>query len=375
MLPYVKALVYGEQIIHKSPIYKSHEVVGADILVTFDNIGGGLTSVKEITELEIAAADKIYKTATAVILPDNRIKLSNATISNPVHVRYAFRNNTTISIFTSDELPLPLSPFKTDYPEIVESITEIPFESISGAFASSTYTGRLPLYAINGAGLIGDAHEASITAKAWHTNDIPFPHYFKIELKSPEEISSMRIWNLNWTAAYLNRGIKDIEIYVSESTDAIQDVSFSQPSWTKVMNYTMSQGTGDNTYKGELINFPSVQHHVKWLGINILNSHNPANGYTGISEIKLYNPGVLSGTIPTVKKKLAEVYRLNNQLYVRSSFDGVLKIKLYSIQGKIMFDDVLTSFESVELSSQIQQGFYILRVSDNNSEQVIKIQL
>jgi len=375
MLPYVKALVYGEQIIHKSPIYKSHEVVGADILVTFDNIGGGLTSVKEITEFEIAAADKIYQTATAIILPDNRIKLSNATISNPVHVRYAFRNNTTISIFTSDELPLPLSPFKTDYPEIVESITEIPFKSISGAFASSTYTGRLPLYAINGAGLIGDAHEASITAKAWHTNDIPFPHYFKIELKNPEEISSMHIWNLNWTAAYLNRGIKDIEIYVSESTDAMQDVSFSQPSWTKVMNYTMSQATGDNTYKGELINFPTNQHHVKWIGINILNSYNPANGYTGISEIKLYNPQVLSGTNATAKKKLAEVYRLNNQLCVRSSFDGVLKIKLYSIQGKIMFEDVLTSFESVELSSQMQQGSYILRVSDNNSEQVIKIQL
>jgi len=34
----------------------------------------------------------------------------------------------------------------------------------------------------------------------------------------------------------------------------------------KVMNYTMSQATGDNTYKGELLSFPTVQKNVKWVG-------------------------------------------------------------------------------------------------------------
>jgi sialate O-acetylesterase len=375
MLPYVKALVYGEQIIHKSPVYKSHEVIGADLFVTFENIGGGLISVKEITEFEIAAEDKIYKAATAVILPDNRIQLSNATISDPLYVRYAFRNNTTISIFTTDELPLPLSPFKTDYPDPVKSLTEVPFERINAAYASSTYTGRLPLYAINGAGLIGDAHEASITAKAWHTNDIPFPHYFKIELKNPEEIASMRIWNLNWSAAYLNRGIKNIEIFVSASADAMQEISFSQPSWTKVMSFTMSQATGDNTYKGELINFPEIQQQVKWIGINILNSYNSASGYIGISEIKLYNSEVLSGTTPTVKESLAEVYRVNNQLYVKSSLNGILNVELYSIQGKKLYHQILSASESIQLTNLMQRGFYILKVSDTNTEQAFKIQI
>jgi sialate O-acetylesterase len=59
LLPYIKALVYGEQITHKSPIYKSHEVQGADLIVTFDNVGSGLTATKEITEFEIAGYDKI----------------------------------------------------------------------------------------------------------------------------------------------------------------------------------------------------------------------------------------------------------------------------------------------------------------------------
>lgn len=202
MLPIVKAMVYGENIIHKSPVYKSHKVVGSDIFITFDNSGGGLKAVKDITEFEIAAEDKIYKAATAVVLPDNRIKLSNATIPNPLYVRYAFRNNSTISIFTIDDFPLPLSPFRSDYPE-----------------------------------------------------------------------------------------------------------------------------------------------------------------------------EVLSGFNQTVNEELAKVYRESNQVYIKSSFNGILNVNLYSIHGKKMHHQLIGAFESVELTNLIQQGFYILKVSDTNMEQVFKIQI
>ncbi len=114
LLPYVKSLVYGEQITHKSPIYKSHEVQGADLVLTFDNLGSGLTAAKPITEFEIAGSDKVYKPATATLLADSRIKLTNATVLNPVYARYAFLNFPTVSVFTTDALPLPLSPFKTE---------------------------------------------------------------------------------------------------------------------------------------------------------------------------------------------------------------------------------------------------------------------
>lgn len=114
LLPHAKALVYGEQITHKSPIYKSHEIQGATMILSFENIGNGLTATKAITEFEIAGADKVYKPATATLSSDNKINLSNATISNPVFARYAFLNFPTVSIFTTDALPLPLSPFKTE---------------------------------------------------------------------------------------------------------------------------------------------------------------------------------------------------------------------------------------------------------------------
>jgi sialate O-acetylesterase len=114
LVPYVKALVYGEQIAHKSPIYQSHEVQGANLILSFNNVGSGLTATKAITEFEIAGEDKVYKTATATLLSDNRINLTNTTVSNPVFARYAFLNFPTVSIFTADALPLPLSPFKTE---------------------------------------------------------------------------------------------------------------------------------------------------------------------------------------------------------------------------------------------------------------------
>jgi sialate O-acetylesterase len=114
LLPHVRALVYGEQIVHRSPIYQSHVVQGANMLLSFDNLGSGLKAVKPITEFEIAGADKVYKPATATLLSDNQIQLTNSTIASPVYARYAFLNFPTVSIYTTDTLPLPLSPFKTE---------------------------------------------------------------------------------------------------------------------------------------------------------------------------------------------------------------------------------------------------------------------
>lgn len=114
MYPQVKALVYGEEIINKSPIYQSHEINGAEMTLSFDNVGGGLKSTKAITEFEIAGSDKVYKPATAILTVDNKIKLTNATIANPMYARYAFLNFPTVSIYTTDALSLPLSPFKTE---------------------------------------------------------------------------------------------------------------------------------------------------------------------------------------------------------------------------------------------------------------------
>lgn len=374
LLPYARSLIYGEELIHKSPVYKSHEVVESDMYVTFDNVGGGLIATKAITEFEIAGADGIYKEASAILLSDNRIKLSESTISVPVYVRYAFKNFTSISIYTLDELPLPLSPFKTEYPEITVEANEIPFARIDSAYASSTYTGRLPLYAINGAGLMsGTTHEAVITAKAWHTNDIPFPHYFKMEMKTPEDIAAMRIWNLNWWANYLNRGVNDIEIYVSSSSNAIDEVPFSDAVWKKVMNYSMSEATGDGTYTGEMLVFPSVEQHVKWVGINILNSHNNTNGYTGISEIKLYSSNGLTSVQPLTENKLVSAFMQKEVLFIEAVEVGSIYFSIYSIQGVKCFSQEINQSPFLFSTNSLSRGCYILHFTNGVSSQLVKV--
>ena len=379
LLPLVRNVVYGEQIISKSPIYKSHEVVGSDIFVTFDNLGGGLNAVKEITEFEIAAADKVYKTATATILPDNRIKISNVTVTAPVNIRYAFKNVSTISIFTTDELPLPLSPFRVETSSVISptDISEITFDKLNNAYASSTYTDRLPLYAINGAGLIGDGHDASaVNGKAWHTDDKPFPNYFKIELKTPHDIAAMRIWNLNWLAAYLIRGVKDIEIYVSESTAAMQDSPYTNSAWKKVMNFTMSKASGANDYKGELLTFPDIQKNVKWIGINILNSYNSANGFMGISEIKLYNPTTDTQLFTIFNQKTTNNSVASKLVVYPNPTTGIMniekvndpqKIEVFDFTGSTLYQDSFTN--KIDLSF-LPKGMYLVRTDLNQIAKV-----
>jgi hypothetical protein len=352
-------------------------VIGSDVFVNFDNLGGGLKAVKDMNEFEIAGTNKIYLTATATILPDNRIKLNNTAISNPVYVRYAFRNFSTISIFTTDTLALPLSPFKTEYPQVIASANEISFEKINNAYASSTYPDRLPLYAINGAGLIGDGHDASaVNGKSWHTNDKPFPHYFKIELKTPQDVAAIRIRNLNWSAAYLNRGVKEIEIYVSESTSAMQDSPYTNSAWKKIMNYTMSQASGTNDYKGELLTFPPIQKNVKWVGINILNSYNSANGYMGISEIKLYNPSTNTHFFPVFNQKTTNNSVASKLVVFPNPTSGIVniekvydpkRIEVVNLTGTTLYRSNFTN--KIDLSF-LSNGMYFVRTDLN---QIVKV--
>lgn len=365
LLPCVKALVYGEQLIYKSPVYKSHVVSGNDLIVSFDNIGSGLKSVKEITEFEIAGTDKVYVAATATLLPDNRIQLNSASLTKPLYVRYAFRNFTSVSIYTKDSLSLPLSPFRSEIsPQVVFPVvpsTEIPFSNINNAYASSTYsTDRSPIYALNGAGLVNNTtHEANVVSKAWHSIDNPFPHYFKIELKTAKDLTQMRIWNLNWSASYLNRGVKDIEIYVSESTVPIQDLAFSSPQWKKVMNYTMSQANALSTYEGELLNFPTVQLNAKWIGINILNSYNSTNGLTGISEIKLFSPGIVTSELSNFDIKESVVVQ-NKMVTLKSINEGVVQYSLFTLNGVKVLSGKLNQPPYSFSTDTLPKGCYML---------------
>ena len=96
---------------YKSPIYKSQEVKGNTIEVSFNNLDGKLTSKGDITDLYIAGEDKEFKPATGKIKGDKLI-VESKEVKNPVAVRFGFTEIAMPNLFNSNGLPV--SPFRTD---------------------------------------------------------------------------------------------------------------------------------------------------------------------------------------------------------------------------------------------------------------------
>ncbi len=111
--------VYGKKQIFSGPTYKSQEIKGNQIILTFDNIGSGLSTPNsdELKGFEIAGADKVFHSAKAII-KDNKIIVSSDEVQNPVAVHYGWADDDTkINLFNKEKFPA--SPFRTDNWEMI----------------------------------------------------------------------------------------------------------------------------------------------------------------------------------------------------------------------------------------------------------------
>ena len=103
---------------YKSPSFNALEIKASTIVVSFNNAKNGLTSFgKELTCFEIAGADKQFYPATAV-LRRKSVLLSSPNVSEPVAVRYAFKDFIVGDLFGTEGLPV--SSFRTDDFEVGE---------------------------------------------------------------------------------------------------------------------------------------------------------------------------------------------------------------------------------------------------------------
>ena len=111
---------YGKKQVHSGPTYKSQEIKGNQIILTFENIGSGLTtsgSSENLKGFEIAGADKVFHSAKAII-KDNKIILSSDQVKNPAAVHYGWADDDTeINLFNKEKFPA--SPFRTDNWEMI----------------------------------------------------------------------------------------------------------------------------------------------------------------------------------------------------------------------------------------------------------------
>lgn len=96
---------------YKSPMYKSHEIKGNNIEITFANLDGNLLSKGDITDLFIASENKEFKPAKGKI-KGNKLIVESTEVKNPVAVRFGFTETAMPNLFNSNGLPV--SPFRTD---------------------------------------------------------------------------------------------------------------------------------------------------------------------------------------------------------------------------------------------------------------------
>jgi len=99
-------------IAYESPLYKDMKKEGNAINISFTNTSHGFTSHDQpINGFEIAGADRIFHPANATIYK-NTIQVKSDEISDPIAVRYAFKDWVVGNLYNTEGLPI--APFRTD---------------------------------------------------------------------------------------------------------------------------------------------------------------------------------------------------------------------------------------------------------------------
>jgi sialate O-acetylesterase len=96
---------YSKKNLCIGPVYKSMSVEGQSVKLQFENVGEGLIAKNNnLSEFEIAGKDGKYVKAKAEIL-NNEVLVSSSAVSEPVSVRYCWRNGAEASLFNKEGFP------------------------------------------------------------------------------------------------------------------------------------------------------------------------------------------------------------------------------------------------------------------------------
>jgi len=95
------------------PLFASAQREGSAMRVKFTHAKGlvAVVQANSPTGFEIAAADKVFHAANAVV-ENETVAVSSPEVKEPVAVRYAFTNNPPVSLYSA--AGLPAAPFRTD---------------------------------------------------------------------------------------------------------------------------------------------------------------------------------------------------------------------------------------------------------------------
>jgi len=107
-----RAIAYNEKIEYSGPIFKSMEVDGNKMILTFTHVGSGLSTKNgDLKDFTIASDDQIFVPAKAEIVK-NKIIVSSENVETPVAVRAGWRFCPEMNLYNKENLPA--TPFRTD---------------------------------------------------------------------------------------------------------------------------------------------------------------------------------------------------------------------------------------------------------------------
>ncbi len=98
-------------VVCSGPLYSSKKIESNNIRLSFQFADGLNSKDQRLTGFEMAGANGLFLNANAVI-EGNEVVVSNSQIANPIHVRYAFKNGSTATLFNG--AGLPASSFSTE---------------------------------------------------------------------------------------------------------------------------------------------------------------------------------------------------------------------------------------------------------------------
>ena len=107
-------IAYNENIVYSGPTYQSQTIEGNKIIISFTNVGSGLTTSdgEPLAEFAIAGDDKKFVWANAKIEGDKIVVWSDS-VPSPKYVRYAWADDPVNPNLINKE-NLPAAPFRTD---------------------------------------------------------------------------------------------------------------------------------------------------------------------------------------------------------------------------------------------------------------------
>ncbi len=106
--------VYGKNIVYSGPVYRSMQILGNTVTLTFKNTGSGLITKNQnsLSGFEIAGEDKQFHPAKTMIVGD-KVMVSCDSVRHPESVRFGWADDAGMDNLFNRE-GFPAGPFRTD---------------------------------------------------------------------------------------------------------------------------------------------------------------------------------------------------------------------------------------------------------------------